>query len=169
MEILFMLAAIVVVVAVIAQLVGDKDNGRPVKVATGDQYFYGRKVSVMTSREAVLFKRLEQVTQGRYRVFPQLHLSALMTNQTKGKYWKAGFQRINRRSVDYVLCDKETMAPVYAVELDDSTHDTERRRARDAIVEDMLESVGIPLVRFRNVESMTDDHIIEAFRNAARR
>lgn len=77
------------------------------------------------------------------------------------------FQRINRTSVDYVLCDKTTLEPVYAVELDDRTHDTGKRRARDTGVEQMLGSVGIPLVRFRNAESMTDDQIAEAFQKAA--
>lgn len=133
----------------------------------GPQYYYGRKSADMTQREAKLFWRLERIVQDKYYVFPQLHLSALMQNKTVGKYRKLAFQRINRTSVDYVLCDKRTMAPVYVVELDDTTHDSYLRRKRDAGVSLMLERVGIPLVRFRDVEKMSDNEIVTVFKEVA--
>ena len=59
------------------------------------------------------------------------------------------------------------MRPVYAVELDDATHDTAKRRARDEGVNRMLQSVNMPLVRFRNVGDLTDQQIIDRFADAA--
>ena len=121
----------------------------------------------MTQAEAAFYDRLLNIAGNRYYIFPQIHLSSLLTNQTKGRYWKAAFQRINRTSVDYVLCNKQTMRPVYAVELDDVTHDTAERRVRDEGVNKMLQSVNMPLVRFRNVGSLTDQQIIDRFADAA--
>ena len=58
------------------------------------------------------------------------------------------------------------MKPIYAVELDDSTHDTAKRKARDSMVEGMLRDINLPLVRFRNVGKMTDDQIAQKFEEA---
>lgn len=165
----FVVIVIIFIIIVSAMIKG----GSAVKPAVesikteASTYVYARKGAVMTAAEAAFYHRLLSVAGDRYYVFPQIHLSALLTNQTKGRYWKAAFQRINRTSVDYVLCDKQTMRAVYAVELDDSTHDTAKRRASDAGVEKMFADVDLPLVRFRDAASVTDDAIAERFYLAA--
>lgn len=141
-------------------------SGGDTQKLAGKQYYYGRKKAVMTDRELGFYRRLEKIVADKYYIFPQMHLSAMMFNKTGGRYRRIAFQRINRTSVDFVLCDKDTLSPVYAIELDDRTHDTELRMKRDLGVEMMLEGVGIPLVRFRNVERMADDEIVEKLREA---
>jgi len=133
---------------------------------TEQRYTYSRKESVMTNAEWRFFERLNSVAAGKYHVFPQIHLSSLLKNETRGKYYKLSYQRINRRSVDFILCDIETRRPVYSVELDDWSHDSAKRKARDSIVEGMLAQGGIPLVRFRNVNALSDEDIIAKFRSA---
>lgn len=167
MEYIVALAVLVILVAVGKNLIKPGKAAKEGKEGKKAEYIYSRKEAVMTAMEASFYHRLETVVEGRYYIFPQIHLSALLVNQTKGKYWKAAFQRINRTSVDYVLCDKQTMAPVYAIELDDTSHDTTKRRARDAGVEAMLADVNLPLIRFRNVGSITDDQIAHKFEEAA--
>lgn len=129
------------------------------------QFFYSRKDNIMTDAEAQFFNRLQRISLDKYYVFPQIHLSAMLKNETKGKYWKAAYQRINRTSVDYVLVRKDNLQIRYAVELDDWSHDDPKRQSRDKGVEEMLASVGIPLVRFRNVARISDEEIIAAFKN----
>lgn len=163
MELLILVVGIVIVISVVGTVIDKKYQSKsPV-------YTYARKDAIMTTVEAAFYSRLLSVAGDKYYIFPQIHLSALLRNQTKGRYWKAAFQRINRTSVDYVLCDKETMRPVYAVELDDSTHDAPKRRARDTGVEKMFIDVGMPLVRFRNVGDMTDEDITEHFLASAQK
>lgn len=166
MDILFLILGLIIFIVTV-KVVAAFVESNPWDEKTKAQYFYGRKPMIMSEAETSFYHRLESVVDGRYYIFPQIHLSALLINQTKGRYWKAAFQRINRTSVDYVLCDKQTMSPVYAVELDDSTHDSENRKARDAGVEKMLRDVGLPLLRFRNVEAMTDDQIDQKFQQIA--
>ena len=60
-------------------------------------------------------------------MFPQVHLSALLDHKVKGQDWRIAFRHINGKSVDYVLCDKATLQPVYAIELDDYTHEPRTR------------------------------------------
>lgn len=158
-----------VIIAVIVAIVGSKKVTRKAEARRADappSYIYTRKDSVMTDSEMVFYKRLQSVANGRYLIFPQIHLSSLATNRTIGKYRKLGFQRINRRSVDYILADINTLQPVYAVELDDKTHDTHKGMAIDKIKTDVLRQINLPLVRFRNITALSDQDIIAAFQNA---
>jgi hypothetical protein len=161
-EMLVLLFIIIVVGAFVAT---KSSSSKPSQMAA-QRYFYSKKDAIMTPAETAFYKRLAHITAGKYIVFPQIHLSALLKNETKGKYWKAAFQRINRTSVDYVLADIETLQAVYAVELDDWSHDNAKRRARDAGVAQILADAKIPLVRFRNVNDMSDEDIVAKFMNA---
>jgi len=130
------------------------------------QYKYSRKKEFITEREKEFYKRLEEVAGDRYYIFPQIHLSALFKNETMGRYHKLAFQIINRRSVDYVLCDKTTLEPAYAVELDDSTHDTDSAIKRDNEVNQLFGLDSLPLVRFRDYENLTNEEIAKKFFDA---
>lgn len=46
-----------------------------------------------------------------------------------------------------MLCDRGTLRPLVAIELDDRSHEAERRRARDLRLEDILAAAGLPLIR----------------------
>ncbi len=126
-------------------------------------YLYSRKTNIMTAYEEEFFKRLERLAGDRYYIFPQVHLSSLLENKTRGKHYKAAYQRLRRYAVDYALVDKQSLVTKYAVELDDRTHDARNRRLRDLGLERDLESAGVILIRFRNIRALSDDDIIQKF------
>lgn len=55
--------------------------------------------------------------------------------------------RIDRKHVDFLLCERSTMRPLVGIELDDRSHDATRRQERDRFVERVFEAAGLPLVR----------------------
>ena len=60
---------------------------------------------------------------------------------------RAGFlNKINRKHVDFLLCDPESMIPICGVELDDSTHQRPDRVERDRFVDAVYDAAGLPLV-----------------------
>lgn len=120
----------------------------------------------MTTSETSFFWKLQNVVDSRYLVFPQVHLSALLNHRVVGQDWKRAFYHINAKSVDYVLCSKTTLQPVYAIELDDPSHQREDRVRRDIEVERIFDEANIPLVRFRNVDTLTDEDIANALAGA---
>ncbi len=117
----------------------------------------------MTARELDFFRVLEAVAREKYYVAPQVHLSVILDQKIRGQSWEAAFRHINGKSVDCVLCDPRDFRPIYAVELDDSTHARPDRESRDREVERILAGAGIPLVRFANYENLTADDIAEKF------
>ena len=126
-------------------------------------YNYQAKQYFMTKSESDFFHMLNNVAGDRYFIFPQVHLSAILDEKIKGQNWKAAFKHINGKSVDYVLCDRQTLKPVYAVELDDYTHNYSNRQERDQEVERMFQSAGIPLVRFSNYKTLNEEGIAKRF------
>jgi len=55
--------------------------------------------------------------------------------------------RINRKHVDFLLCDKKSAMPLLGIELDDSSHNKARRQERDQFVENVFKEAGLPLER----------------------
>ncbi len=55
--------------------------------------------------------------------------------------------RIARKHVDFLLCDPQSMFPLLAIELDDSSHRRDSRQTRDRFVEGVFAATGLPLLR----------------------
>ena len=53
---------------------------------------------------------------------------------------------IMAKHVDFVLVNPSTLAPVLVIELDDATHERADRRVRDAQVDRILGSAGLPIL-----------------------
>jgi very-short-patch-repair endonuclease len=60
---------------------------------------------------------------------------------------QAAINRIDRKHVDFVICDAGTMQPVLAIELDDSSHQSAKAKETDAFKDDVFKAAGLPLLR----------------------
>ena len=164
MEIPYLVIIVLGLLVVLYAVSHHKSSSRIRKVFKNNTYSYTAKDLLMTRTETEFFVKLEGAVNERYYVFPQVHLSALLDHHVKGQEWKYAFSHINGKSVDYVLCDRKTLRPTYAIELDDYTHDKADRRERDAEVERIFEEAELPLVRFRN-KDVSEVEIIKALIN----
>lgn len=63
-----------------------------------------------------------------------------------GSAWRRAFNKINAKHFDFVLCSKEDSAALCAIELDDSSHGSAARRARDEFLDCACRSAGLPLL-----------------------
>jgi hypothetical protein len=55
--------------------------------------------------------------------------------------------KIDRKHVDFVLCNPETLRPLAGIELDDKSHERADRRQRDSFVEGVFEAAGLAFAR----------------------
>lgn len=53
--------------------------------------------------------------------------------------------RVQAKHVDFVLADLETLRPLLVIELDDATHRRRDRAERDAFVDAVMRTVGLPI------------------------
>jgi very-short-patch-repair endonuclease len=118
--------------------------------------FYAKKP--LSQPEQVLYFRLIQALPDNI-ILTQVQLSRLL-GVKKGNNYRAWFNRINRMSADFVVCNKDSSI-VAVVELDDATHQKEERQAADAKKDKALSSAGIRIVRW-HVKDIPDIAAIQA-------
>lgn len=55
--------------------------------------------------------------------------------------------KIDRKHVDFLLCDPKTVRPLVGIELDDKSHQRSDRKVRDEFVEMVYKAAKLPLLR----------------------
>ena len=165
MELYILLGLVVVALFALKAWASSLNHKR--KIFKNNTYAYIAKDIPMTRVEAEFFVKLSRTVEERYYVFPQMHLSAILQSNVSVNDENYAFRHINGKSVDYVLCDKQTLRPTYAIELDDYTHNQAARRKRDAEVERIFKEADLPLVRFKN-KDVSEAAIIQSLKNAIR-
>jgi hypothetical protein len=154
----FFIIIIIVSVVVIAVIFG-KEGGAKKKLP------YAKKDYFLTKAEVDFFRILEKATENKYHIFPQVSLSDLLfVKAKKDEYYKYR-NKIDRKSVDFVLAEKEKLKPLLAIELDDSSHNYGKRKERDTFVEKVFEDAGIILLRINYKRNYNIQEISEIINN----
>jgi very-short-patch-repair endonuclease len=120
---------------------------------------YVKKDYFLTKAEIDFFRVLEKALENKHYIFPQVRLSDLLFVKAKKEDYYKYRNKIDRKSVDFVLAEKESLRPLLAIELDDSSHDSRKRKDRDNFVEKALEDTKLPLLRFK-VQRFYDTNVI---------
>lgn len=101
---------------------------------------------LMTAPERELYRRLQQALPD-YLIFSQVQLSRLIDVAPDAEK-QAWLNRINRMSVDFVICASDGAKILAAIELDDSSHNLPERIKADSKKDKALKSAGIPMIRW---------------------
>lgn len=141
------LFVLVAVFSIIDALV--KSKKEPVDVGV-----YEKKPFLFDSTsEFKLYKKLLEWFGDRYFVFPQMNYSHLL--QVKKTEWKEERKyrtRIDKKSADFVFCDKEQVVPQLVLELDGSSHELADRKRRDEFVNAITNVSGLPILHIKTSE-----------------
>src|ERR1700728_1425059 len=116
--------------------------------------FYVKRL--LTQPEQVLYHRLVKALPN-HIVLAQVQVSRVL-GVKKGSRFHEWNNRINRMSYDFLICDKSA-AVVAAIELDDKSHESDRRRDTDARKTRATTDAGLKLVRW-HVKSLPDEAAI---------
>jgi len=95
------------------------------------------------------------------RLFAKVRLAELGSVPKGTPEWQAYFNHVQFKHVDFVICDVRALRVVAAVELDDSSHSAATRQGRDAFVDRVLASVGIPMFRVKASEGYAPSQVKE--------
>lgn len=101
---------------------------------------------ILSKPEQILYFRLVEAMPDCI-VLAQVQLSRVL-GVKKGHNFRQWLNRIDRKSLDYVVCRKDASV-VAAIELDDSTHEREDRKKADQDKEHALASAGVKLIRWQ--------------------
>jgi very-short-patch-repair endonuclease len=131
---------------------------RSSSASVGDQPWPFYLKRPLSEPEQVLYHRLVQAMP-ECIVLAQVQLSRLL-GVKKGANFGAWNNRISQKSVDFVVCLKDSTV-VAVVELDDATHARDSRRTADANKDKALKSAGVTIVRW-DTKSLPNEETIRA-------
>jgi hypothetical protein len=127
----------------------------------GGPWPYAKKQYLLSKAEFSFYRVLCQACAGSFVVCPKVRLGDLLYVKKGADKPMGWINKINRNHIDFVLCNPQTMQVVAAVELDDSSHDSEKARQRDEVKNKACASAGLPLFRFRAQRSYDPSKILQ--------
>jgi len=159
MEILLILVltTVIIVLGILFYLYKDK-------ISTGYQQEeknlpFKRKDFLLNIPERHFFEGLQQIISGDYVVFPQIVLSNIVqVTLSKKEFWTYQ-NKINRKTIDFVIFEKQYLKPIIGIEYDGKTHNKSNRRERDSFVDRVLNTSGIKILHIKHQKKINFEEI----------
>jgi len=107
---------------------------------------YRLRDDFLSPGELTFFRVLSTAVRGQATILTKVNLADMffVTHPNENHAYR---NRIDRKHVDFLLCDAKTMRPLVGIELDDKSHQRPQRQERDRFVDQVFEVAGLPLVR----------------------
>lgn len=113
------------------------------------EYPYHIRNDFLSPAEHSFFLVLKHVVSDKAMICPKVSLSDLFyVKSDDPSKFRTYTNKIDRKHVDFLLCDPKTLQPLVGIELDDKSHQQSSRQARDEFVQKVYEAAKLPLVRF---------------------
>ena len=112
-----------------------------------DSFPYEKQKMLLTPAERSFFGVLEQVVGESHRIFVKVRLGDLFKIRSGlgNSERTTAFNKISAKHVDFVICSKENVDVLAAIELDDKSHNLKKRQERDRFVDKVFEAAGVSL------------------------
>lgn len=103
-----------------------------------------RQDTLLTDTELKFYRALIQTVGNAFTICPKIRVADILETRP---FDQAYHNKIDRKHVDFLLCDPTTMRPVMAIELDDASHQRAGAQRRDQDKDAAFRAAGLPLVR----------------------
>jgi len=103
--------------------------------------------TLLSPAEVSFYHVLRATTGEQATIFAKVRLGDLLYVRAGDRSQNTSYRnRIDRKHVDFLLCDPKTTTPLAAIELDDASHQRKDRAARDEFVDSVFAAAGLTLV-----------------------
>lgn len=137
--------AILLVLVIVIVAVLKRAGLFPAGSAPVESLPYRKKDYLLSRAERSFYEVLRATVQGEWAIFAKVRLLDLVWLRRGTSNAQAHRNRVQSKHVDFVFCDQRTLSPVLVVELDDASHGRPDRQRRDAFVDAVLQSAGLPV------------------------
>lgn len=134
---IILLILVVIILVILKFLINEKETYLPYKTKP-----------LLTKTEYTFYKILKPITD-KHNCFicPKVGLKDIAVVTDKNEYMK-WFGKISQKHVDFLICDQD-LNPIFALELDDKSHEKEKAQANDNFKNSFYSTIGIPLKRIK--------------------
>ena len=97
-----------------------------------------------------LYKVLVELYGNKYYIFPQINYSHLIQPKKSNFQEERKYRsKIDRKSADFVFCDKEKIIPQLIIELDGHVHSFKSKQARDQFIDEITGISDLPILHLK--------------------
>jgi hypothetical protein len=120
------------------------------KSPTEIKYPYFVRDDFLTPAELNFYRVLKSAVSDQALIFTKVNLGDLFYAKSSdyGEY-RTYTNKIDRKHVDFILCDPATVQPILGIELDDKSHQRQDRQERDEFVENIFACAKLLEFRLR--------------------
>lgn len=157
---IYVLIAIIVVMAIAMLFLGKKSNSETEEKITEEAWPYQLKAKVLTEAEVNFYRVLcNYLNSEEYIVLSKVRLEDIfqVPSKTEGAFGLRN--RIKSRHIDFVVCNARGFNPVVGIELDDSSHQSKKAQENDTIKDKIFKDGGLPLVRIPAKKAYTKEEV----------
>jgi hypothetical protein len=125
---------------------------------------YRLREAFLATTDLALFHVLNQMVGGRYLICPKVALNDIfyIVRPNENVHF---FNKFFRKHVDFLLCEPQTVAPAFGVEIVRPISKNEARES-DKFMEELFISAGLPLVHVPSSETYDPSDIVSLFQLA---
>lgn len=125
---------------------------------------YRLREPFLASTELALFRALDEMVGRRYLICPKVALNDVfyIVRPNENVHF---FNKFFRKHVDFLLCDPQTLAPVFGVEIVRPNSKNEARET-DKFIEELFTGAGLPLVHVQSSEVYDPSDLVSLFQLA---
>lgn len=124
-------------------------EGEKIQEEERKKWPYKKKNYLFTVAESRFYKSLRNFLSDEYSIFSKVRLADILFTPGKKDHYNPNWNKIRSKHVDFLVCDNDKYCPLAAIELDDSSHDSEDRIERDKFLDEIFEDAGLKLIRFK--------------------
>jgi len=113
------------------------------------EFSYDKQDALFSPAERSFLGVLNQAIEDNAFVFGKVRVADVL-KPSKGiarNQWQTAFNKINSKHFDFVLCDKNDLSLLCAIELNDKSHNSKKRKERDVFLTSACESAMLPLIQ----------------------
>jgi hypothetical protein len=134
------------------------------KITITERLPYRLREPFLASTELALFRVLTELMGKRYSICPKVSLNDVfyIVRPNENVHF---FNKFFRKHVDFLLCDLQTLAPAFGVDIVRPISKNEARES-DKFLEDLFTDAGLPLVHVPSSESYDLSDVIALFQLA---
>ena len=133
---------------------GEAAGAEEVPQAVGAVKGHYQAKYLLTKNEWYEYKKLKEYAAAyQLQVCPKVRLLDIVEPR-KGDNYMSYLGKIKSKHVDFLICDQNLHIKAI-LELDDGSHDTADRKARDTLVDEILQEVGYTVIHTRSITEAT--------------
>jgi len=127
-----------------------------------EEFPFIKKDYLLTRAEKDFYFVLQKAVSNDYLLFSKVRMIDLFylpkgTGNSRYYHFK---NKIQSKHVDFLLCNKENVKPLLAIELDDSSHNAEERIFRDTLEDTVFKQAQLPILHIRVASSYDGNELL---------